>query len=327
MRKETTETAVGKQSMEIAMPSGALARRATAMKPHIQRLMLVAAALLAFGCASPADRGSGARNPAPDADADVLLARAYDHIRNNDLAAAEQDLEQARRAAPDNPWVALNLGVVYQRTGRIELAREQYEYSAVARGASSSSAAAATAPSARAATVAEIARRNLDRLPHAVDRAAAPAAATALAASAPVAAATPAVAPAPAPAVTQAAADEDAAGSDAGILSFIAAWRDAWESRDLLTYLASYDAAYQGRETSPQAWQAARRRIIGKADAIRIEIADLGIAIQDRDRAVVTFRQTYRASNRSDVGAKKLRLRRIGGHWRIVAEIFTSGNS
>lgn len=57
---------------------------------------------------------------------DELLAHVYTQIETGNLALAEQLLGEARQQYPANPYVALNLGVIYQRTGRLELAMTEY---------------------------------------------------------------------------------------------------------------------------------------------------------------------------------------------------------
>ena len=55
-----------------------------------------------------------------------MADEAFDLILKEDYEQAEATLEVARSINPDNPYVLLNLGVVYQNTGRIEKAREMY---------------------------------------------------------------------------------------------------------------------------------------------------------------------------------------------------------
>lgn len=55
-----------------------------------------------------------------------LADEAYELILKGDYQQAEARLDVARSINPDNPYVLLNLGVVYQNTGRIEKAREMY---------------------------------------------------------------------------------------------------------------------------------------------------------------------------------------------------------
>ena len=71
---------------------------------------------LFVGCASGPSK-------APDT---KLADEAFELITKGDYQQAEARLDVARSINPDNPYVLLNLGVVYQNTGRIEKAREMY---------------------------------------------------------------------------------------------------------------------------------------------------------------------------------------------------------
>lgn len=69
-----------------------------------------------LGCAS----GPG---KAPDT---KLADEAFEQMLAGDYESAEATLEVARSINPDNPYVLLNLGVLYQNTGRADKAREMY---------------------------------------------------------------------------------------------------------------------------------------------------------------------------------------------------------
>ena len=51
----------------------------------------------------------------------------FDELSNGNYKKAEEYLQKALEANPDNPYAILNMGVVYQNTGRKEQARERYE--------------------------------------------------------------------------------------------------------------------------------------------------------------------------------------------------------
>ena len=55
-----------------------------------------------------------------------LSEQAFEALAAGDYEKAEALLEVSLTINPDNPYAILNLGVVYQNTGRIEKAREQY---------------------------------------------------------------------------------------------------------------------------------------------------------------------------------------------------------
>jgi Tfp pilus assembly protein PilF len=57
----------------------------------------------------------------------TLLAAGYKAIGKSDLACAERLTKEARKLDPKDAYAALNLGAIYQRTNRIELAKVEYQ--------------------------------------------------------------------------------------------------------------------------------------------------------------------------------------------------------
>lgn len=56
-----------------------------------------------------------------------LANKGFESIEKGELVDAEKALGQALDENPNNPYALLNLGTVYQRTGRFDLAREMFE--------------------------------------------------------------------------------------------------------------------------------------------------------------------------------------------------------
>ena len=56
-----------------------------------------------------------------------LANRGFEAIEDGQYVAAEKALTQALEANPDNPYALLNIGTVYQRTGRFNQARVMFE--------------------------------------------------------------------------------------------------------------------------------------------------------------------------------------------------------
>ena len=86
------------------------------MKIKVLFIILLSLSFLLISCSSTPEK-------APDVD---LSEQAFEAISEGNYEQAEALLEVALSINPDNPYAILNLGVVYQRTGRIEKAREQY---------------------------------------------------------------------------------------------------------------------------------------------------------------------------------------------------------
>lgn len=55
-----------------------------------------------------------------------LVESAFLNIENQQWAAAEKELREALEINENNPFAMLNLGVVYENTGRPDEAREMY---------------------------------------------------------------------------------------------------------------------------------------------------------------------------------------------------------
>lgn len=97
-------------------------------------------------------------------------------------------------------------------------------------------------------------------------------------------------------------------------------WARAWSRSDFDGYLQSYSNAYApGGGQTRAAWvQERRARIVGR-QGIQVKVSNLQVAL-DGDRAVVRFRQDYRAGGIVSNAQKRLDLRNEQGRWRIVAE-------
>ena len=53
--------------------------------------------------------------------------KGFSYIEDGQLVGAERVLTEAVQANPNNPYALLNLGTVYQRTGRFDQARAMFE--------------------------------------------------------------------------------------------------------------------------------------------------------------------------------------------------------
>jgi Tfp pilus assembly protein PilF len=57
----------------------------------------------------------------------LALAGGYHALSRRDLVCAERLSHAARSKDAKDPYAALNLGAIYQRTGRLDAARQEYE--------------------------------------------------------------------------------------------------------------------------------------------------------------------------------------------------------
>lgn len=91
-----------------------------------------------------------------------MALSGYNYIEEGDLSAAERELNSALDVNPNNPYALLNLGVVYEKTGRTSDAREMY--TRVLDLDSQDTADEATDGAYQGETLATIARENLTSL-------------------------------------------------------------------------------------------------------------------------------------------------------------------
>ena len=104
------------------------------------------------------------------------------------------------------------------------------------------------------------------------------------------------------------------------IETFIYAWIDRWQAKDLEAYLSSYDETFQSRGMDLRAWQEHRDRLNRKYNSLKIEISNLQVGMLAENKALVTFEQLYRADDYRDKGLKKLLLIKLGEEWKIKEE-------
>lgn len=100
----------------------------------------------------------------------------------------------------------------------------------------------------------------------------------------------------------------------------VQAWAKAWSTKNMNAYLGAYDSSFRppnGR--TRQAWEQDRRdRIVGR-NSISVEISNLDVKLQG-EKAVVTFRQNYKADSISASSRKTLELVQRNGRWLISRE-------
>jgi hypothetical protein len=92
----------------------------------------------------------------------VLSNQGFEELSKGNNVEAGMKLEEALAINPDNPYALLNMGVVYQRTGRPEKARRMYEK--VIALQPQEKADASNIPSFSGRSLAEIAKANLKLL-------------------------------------------------------------------------------------------------------------------------------------------------------------------
>jgi tetratricopeptide (TPR) repeat protein len=97
-------------------------------------------------------------------------------------------------------------------------------------------------------------------------------------------------------------------------------WTDAWSDRNLKAYFSSYGKDFEppgGAKRS--AWENEREaRIMGKSK-ISVRLEGVKVTISG-NKAIVKFRQDYKADGLSVSSRKTLELSKYGEHWQITRE-------
>lgn len=99
------------------------------------------------------------------------------------------------------------------------------------------------------------------------------------------------------------------------------AWRAAWSSREVGTYLGFYAPDFVPPVDSDlTAWKEKRKAILGRVTDISVEVSDLSVAMTDATHATAIFRQTYRSPSYRDVVTKTLQWVKVADRWLITRE-------
>ena len=111
------------------------------------------------------------------------------------------------------------------------------------------------------------------------------------------------------------------ADSNDAITTAVNKWAQAWSSKNLDQYFASYGASFRpAKGQSRQAWEQQRRERITRPSKISVELSNIKIESDD-STAKVKFRQSYRADGKPIRTSKTLLMKRDGDNWYIQEEI------
>lgn len=103
----------------------------------------------------------------------------------------------------------------------------------------------------------------------------------------------------------------------------VEAWRIAWSTRNMKTYLGAYSESFKPRtDLSRAEWIASRHRNVGGRNSIDVQIKDLHVLALEDGRARVSFLQDYTSGSiREKEEPKTLDLvLDADARWRIVGE-------
>jgi tetratricopeptide (TPR) repeat protein len=135
-------------------------------------------------------------------------------------------------------------------------------------------------------------------------------------------AATPSVsAPKPAPDTKDTAKAVAAPRGTDDVLKSVNAWARAWASNDVPGYLSYYAPDFQTpKGVSRNAWEAERKARIGKPRKIEVDVDALKVKFDEKNRAIVSFRQHYKSGGLSVSSNKTLVMIKNGDKWLIQQE-------
>lgn len=111
------------------------------------------------------------------------------------------------------------------------------------------------------------------------------------------------------------------ANSNDAITATVNKWAQAWSSKNLDQYFASYGASFKPpKGMSRKEWEQQRKDRINKPSKISVEISNLRIETNGSN-ATAKFKQSYRADGKPIRTGKTLLMKRDGDNWYIVEEI------
>lgn len=104
------------------------------------------------------------------------------------------------------------------------------------------------------------------------------------------------------------------------INGFLVSWKQAWESRNIDSYIALYGEGFKSVGMNRAAWKKDKAKKFASLGSVRVELDDIKIEILSPERFEVTFTQKYSGDAYSDKGIKTLRLDSSKGEMRIISE-------
>jgi len=99
------------------------------------------------------------------------------------------------------------------------------------------------------------------------------------------------------------------------------AWAAAWRARDIPLYLTKYVQNFEPQMgVTLKQWLSERKRIIGQAQQITLELSEIKLNSTDPNRASTTFKQKYRSPIYRDDVSKTLDWVKLDNKWLIQRE-------
>ncbi|MBC8432652.1 MAG: AMIN domain-containing protein [Desulfobacterales bacterium] len=109
------------------------------------------------------------------------------------------------------------------------------------------------------------------------------------------------------------------AGDIDAVRAQVFAWSEAWQNRDIDTYMSFYSPSFQSKGLDFERWREKRAEVFQQVSSIQVEISDLWVFIEGK-QAIVSFIQRYSHPMFADIGEKTLVMVDGGFTWQIVSE-------
>lgn len=124
-----------------------------------------------------------------------------------------------------------------------------------------------------------------------------------------------------APTAVELPAHKSAGDSEKNIREAVNAWALAWSAQNVEKYLSSYaDSFKTPNGESRKQWEDIRRDRLTRPGAIKVDVSNLRVIMENGERARAEFKQTYRAGSTVMRTNKILIFRNVGGQWLIEQE-------
>ena len=109
------------------------------------------------------------------------------------------------------------------------------------------------------------------------------------------------------------------AGDIDAVRAQVFAWGEAWQNRDIDTYMSFYSPRFQSKGRDFERWREKKAEVFQQVSSIQVEISDLWVFIEGK-QAVASFILRYRHPMFADIGEKTLIMVDDGFAWQIVSE-------
>jgi len=101
---------------------------------------------------------------------------------------------------------------------------------------------------------------------------------------------------------------------------FLQSWENAWEKREIDTYLAFYADDFIGGEYDLAGWRVYKTQVFQSVEKVRIERGAMRVQTNEEQVWKITFRQIYQADGYRDEGTKTMTIKGFPGNLKIVRE-------